>query len=210
MGWKHSLVIPSDFIESLENDSFHKTYFITLTKNPYSWLLSLYNRPHHYRHTFNFFENPMLWLLSLYKSPANYTIKKKTFEDFLVSPWLTVDRENAPPKIVNPIMLWNIKNASYIDLKNNAHAINLKYEDLLISPEKLICDISNVFHLTKKDEKFKNLHGSTKGDKKHFSDYQLYYLEERWKEKLSQKAINIINSYLDNSLLEYYGYRKLP
>ena len=209
LGWKHSLVDQIDLYQKIKKKSGAKIHVITLTKNPYTWLLSLYKRPHHYRHKFNFFKHPLAWFMSLYKSPSNYTIKQGTFEEFLRSPWLTVGRENSPKEIENPMILWNIKNASYIQINEKKSGINLRYEDLLLDPEKVLEDIRNVFGLEKNLQKFINLEWSTKGDKTVFTDYQKYYLEEKWKQKLSEEAINIINKYLDDKLLSYYQYEKL-
>ena len=208
LGWKHSIVKPVDTLCEMKICKEHIS-FITITKNPYSWALSLYKRPYHYHYHFDILKNPKYWLLSLVKRPYHYSVKKWTFEDFLISPWLTTMRENAPKEIANPILLWNQKNASYVQLKYKFPCINLNYEDLLLKPESVIEEISDKFKLRRKSQKFKNLTKSTKGDKKDFSFYQRYYLEEKWKENLSHEAVDIINKYLGEDLLNYYCYKKL-
>ena len=44
LGWKHSIIDLNLVLNHKE-----KPIIITLTKNPYSFLLSLYNRPYHYK-----------------------------------------------------------------------------------------------------------------------------------------------------------------
>ncbi|MEO1350635.1 MAG: hypothetical protein AAFW84_17820, partial [Cyanobacteria bacterium J06635_15] len=87
LGWKHSLVDPKKIYRksSLPLDNIS---FITITKNPYSWLLSLYKRPYH-----QYFRQG----------------EKIDFETFIVSPWKTVGRDNLNKKISTPVELWNIK-----------------------------------------------------------------------------------------------------
>ena len=60
LGWKHRLLKLDDFTI----DNVKDVFFITLTKNPYSWLLSLYRRPYHH-----------------------YNSKTQSFSEFLISPW---------------------------------------------------------------------------------------------------------------------------
>jgi hypothetical protein len=92
LGWKHSLVKPVDHLQKYKITSTN-LFFITLTKNPYSWLLSLYKKPYH-------------------SCIASYS----DFDDFLIMPWGTVQRENSPLYYKNPIDLWNCKNRSYLQL----------------------------------------------------------------------------------------------
>jgi len=185
LGWKHSVVKPSDIIKK-NSATISQLLFVTITKNPYSWLLSLHNKPYH----------------QLFK-------KKLSFEDFLTSKWVTVGRENMPREISSPVELWNQKNASYISLKQTLPTLNLKYEDLLADPEAIIALIGESFSLDIKGLEFVNLEQSTKESGKDFSFYQKYYLEEKWKEKLLKSSIDIINEKLNDDVLEYFGYKKL-
>ena len=105
-----------------------------------------------------------------------------------------------------PIDLWNIKNGSYIEFaRNNKNTIQIKYEDLLENPAKIINKISITIDVPLKEE-FSNYHASTKDDNKCFSDYQQYYLNKRWKEKLTDKEVELINSKLNKKVVSYFGY----
>ena len=180
LGWKHSKVDT----EALKNTP-HKIFVITLTKNPYSFLLSLYKRPYHYEG----------------KKPTS-------FLSFLNTHWDLRKRDNiqGTQSLETPIQLWNIKNGSYIDFaRNNENTLQIKYEDLLENPVKLIEQIATAINEPLKKE-FTNYHASTKDDDKRFSDYQQYYLNEKWKDKISDKEVELINSKLDKKVVSYFGY----
>ncbi len=183
LGWKHELITPQRIkeIEAYKNS----VYVITLIKNPYSWLLSLHRNPY---------------------GPAEINA---SFEQFLTEPFKTLKRENHPEPFENPIILWNEKNKSYLRLKNNFPAIYIKYEDLLSDSASAIDSISRQFNLKKMFDDFKNKTESTKEATKDFSYYQNYYQKEIWKEKLNEKSIEIINKYLDEDLLNFFGYEKI-
>jgi len=208
LGWKHSIVKQVDELKKTKI-CMKNIFFITITKNPYSWALSLFKRPYHLQYNFNIFKEPKYWLLSLFKRPYHYSAKKWTFEKFLTSRWHTTKRENAPHIFDNPITMWNRKNVSYIELNKLFPTANIKYEDLILNPEKTIDTIASKFKLTKKHSKLENFVKSTKGDAKDFSFYQKYYLEEKWRKELSKESIDIINKNIDEKLLEYYYYNKL-
>ena len=183
LGWKHELITPQRIkeIEAYKNP----VCFISLIKNPYSWLLSLHRNP--------------------YGAAEINT----SFEQFLTEPFKTLKRENHPEPFENPIILWNEKNKSYLQLKNNFPAIYIKYEDLLSDPKSAIDSISRQINLEKRFDDFKNITESTKEKSKDFSYYKNYYLKEIWKEKLNKKSIEIINKYLDEDLLNYFSYEKI-
>jgi hypothetical protein len=187
LGWKHALVWSVAELKKLKICE-NNICFITISKNPYSWLLSLYKRPYHYYQSWE---------------------AKPDFETFLTSPSPTVRRENAPDIFSSPIDLWNQKNASYIQLKSGFPTLNLKYEDLILSPEETIELISQEFSLNAKLPDFKNREKSTKEKDKDFSFYREYYLEEKWREKISQNAIMLISEGLDDNVMQYFGYEKL-
>ena len=87
LGWKHTHVKPY-------KQTSRNLAFLTLTKNPYAWLLSLHRNPYHQHYT-----------------------RKPSFKDFLQQPWRTVRRDNLKHTIKNPIELWNLKNQSYLQLE---------------------------------------------------------------------------------------------
>ena len=185
LGWKHSLVKSANQLCKYRITS-NNLSFITLTKNPYSWLVSLYKRPYH-----------------------QYWKSKPSFDAFLCTPWQTLLRENARKVYQNPIEIWNDKNRSYIQLGERFRVLNLTFESLLADPENTIETIKATCSLTSKTPVFTNIEESTKKDSKSFYDYQNYYLNEIWRNELTDKAILHINRFLDNNLLEYYGYHKL-
>jgi hypothetical protein len=184
LGWKHSLVKNTKKLNKYKITG--KISFITLTKNPYSWLISLYRRPYH-----------------------QYYTEKPDFETFLNSTWKTVQRENAQKVFNNPIELWNKKNRSYIILKQDLPTINLRYEDILRNPEEIIEQIKNKFNLYTKKDRFNNIVESTKKDQTNYFFYKKYYLNEDWRKNLSDNCIKIINKNIDKNLLEYYNYKKI-
>jgi hypothetical protein len=185
LGWKHALVKPADCLKQYDICS-NNLFFLTLTKNPYSWLLSLYRRPYHH-----------------------YWGKKSDFETFLTSPWRTVGRENAPPEFSSPVELWNQKNASYLQLQQQFPTLNLRYEDLLSDPKGTMEAVRNIASCDWKHSAFVNVDRSTKRGEEDFSFYRKYYLEEQWKAELSPRAIRIINERLNDEILEAFQYEKL-
>ena len=184
LGWKHSCVRSLDEISKCRIMK-DEILFLTITKNPYSWLLSLYRRPYH-----------------------QYGKKKSSFESFLESPWKTVARDNCNRILECPIELWNIKNRSYFNLKS-LNCISITTESIFANPEKIINEISDIFFVKKKMNKFSNVSESTKENGKNFSFYRDYYLNEKWKEEISQSAISIINRSIDKNLMNQFGYEIL-
>lgn len=79
LGWKHTRVKP---LEILKKYSMVKRGLglVTITKNPYSWLMSLYRRPYH-----------------------QYYHEKPDFETFLQLPWTATGRDNTERVLKNPI-----------------------------------------------------------------------------------------------------------
>ena len=186
LGWKHAF--PP--LERLQRE--RNLNVVTLTKNPYSWLLSLYKRPYHRK----------------FKPPPS-----ESFSDFLKMSWPSVGRENySQPKAIfeNPVQIWNLKNASYIQLPENIRSLNLRYEDLLQDPKLEFDKIVDHFGLTAR-EHFENIFeaAKTQDRAKDFNYYRSYYLEELWKEKLNRKDIEIINSFLDRDVTRQFGYEVL-
>jgi hypothetical protein len=186
LGWKHAIAPDPAYLKKMRIYS-NDLLFLTISKNPYSWLLSLFRRAYHQ--------------------------KKMTdsFEDFLTTPWETVARERSRKEFENPIVMWNEKNRSYLDLNRDGVAcMNLKYEDLLKDPKKVIDDIISTFSIRRKQGSFMNCLLSTKDKgKKDYNYYRKYYLQEQWREKLDTNIINIINKYLDAEIMERFDYKRL-
>jgi Sulfotransferase domain len=181
LGWKHSMVIPPRLLAAGARE--RNVGFITITKNPYSWLLSMHRRPYN-----------------------NWSIRKASFEDFLRTRWRTVGRENAA-SLANPIHLWNQKNGAYRELAKALPTLSIRYEDILADPNAVLEKTATFLRVQRKHGATRNVFESTKNDgDKDFSYYQSYYLQERWRDSLSMRAIGLINDRLDRSLMEYFGY----
>lgn len=185
LGWKHSCVRPVS--ELRRQPAFKRgVRFITITKNPYAWLLSLYRRPYNRRYR-----------------------TKPTFVDFLKTPWKTVRRESCAKILESPIDLWNIKNESYAKLAD-LDCMHVTVEAMLGDPPLLMRSISERLRVPMLSGGFVNYERSTKGDeKKNFDYYRDYYLNERWRDELPREAIPIINARLDASLVGRFGYELL-
>lgn len=184
LGWKHMRARPPE-----ELNRYSSTHtglkFITITKNPYSWLLSLHRRPYH-----------------------QYYHKPLSFEEFLQHPWKPVSRENITGQLPNPVELWNIKNQSYLQFDSN-NVINLTTEEIIDNPEAVIQKISEHFAIEKKQSNFVNYDQSTKDKNKDSAYYRDYYLSEKWREKLSGEAVAIINQSINKELMHHFGYSAL-
>ena len=184
LGWKHC-VVPNASILNEFQQHHGKVLFITLTKNPYSWLLSLYKRPYHNK-------RPDL-----------------NFQEFLESPWVTVRRDLGPDLYSNPIELWNAKNRSYFSHQSeNLQFLNFKYEDMLADLDSILSAVALACELEVTEE-FKNIMKSTKKDSTDNNYYKDYYLNEKWKEKLGPDHIAFINRHLDQEVMHYFGYQAL-
>ncbi|MEO9476655.1 MAG: sulfotransferase domain-containing protein [Cyclobacteriaceae bacterium] len=183
-GWKHRCV---DLTVLEKNEALAgRIGFLCLLKNPYSWLLSFYKRTHHYEH-----------------------LKHESFEDFLQTPISLLPRDNIANHKLTPVKIWNLKNSSYLELSKNSHHTKiLKYESLIKDPKQTIDEIAFRFKVSRKSESFINVVKSTKSkSNKNFYDYQKYYNEEIWKQNLTTRSIHLINSELDQPLVNTLGYR---
>ncbi|MBI2311685.1 MAG: hypothetical protein HYU77_04185 [Betaproteobacteria bacterium] len=186
LGWKHGMAPDPDALAYLDCCAAPGIVFLTLTKNPYSWLLSLFNRPYHAK------------------------TRRPGFEEFLALPWETVRRENAPEPFANPVALWNRKNAAYLELKRRWPTLNLRYEDLLREPFAVLERIAALPGMRKKRPQPVNVERSTKEHGKTFEYYRDYYLQERWRGKLTDASVALINARLDRELMRDFGYEMLP
>ncbi len=185
LGWKHACVKPA---EELRHHGILKREicFISLTKNPYSWLLSLHRKPYSHRHKGG----------------------KPDFETFLRSPWKTVARDNCGELLESPVALWNLKNNSYLQLAD-LNGLNMTTESSVQDPAGVIERISDHFSIDRCSDRFFNYEKSTKDASKDFAFYQDYYSNERWRDKLSVEAISIISAALDKNLMSHFGYEVL-
>ncbi len=185
LGWKHALVRTADALASLPVVQ-QELAFVTLTKNPYSWLLSLFDRPYH-------------WL-----GP-----RTSTFSQFVTTPWRSVARENADAGFRDPVDLWNRKNRAYIELRDRFPIRRLTYEGLLRSPQQTLVDLADAFGWQWKSAGFRNLTESTKDDGKGFEDFRHYYLGDVWRNRLDAESLAAINQRLDPEVMAFFGYERL-
>lgn len=185
LGWKHMQVEAADRLQGIASFSA-ALHFLTLTKNPYSWLLSMHRRPYHQHHR-----------------------KPLTLEEFLVTPWQLAGRDNVQGPVSNPIELWNIKNRSYENLASRFPVLQLTYEAVLCNPLETLQHIEDVFQLKRLNSDLQNYERSTKDSDRDATYYRDYYLKERWRSKLSRKAVETINQHLDAKLVQRFGYQLL-
>jgi len=184
LGWKHSCVPPP---EKLKKRRLVKqgVAIITITKNPYSWLLSLFRNPHH-----------------------QYDSNATSFENFLDRPWKTMRRDNTPRILDSPVELWNLKNRSYARL-SELGALSITTEQIFADPERVIETISQHFAINRRTGEFRDYERSTKDNTKDRTYYRDYYLNEKWKQEISRDASEKINASLDKSVVANFGYSLL-
>jgi hypothetical protein len=185
LGWKHTLVKPQEELMKYRLAG-SDLIFITITKNPYSWLLSLYRNPYH-----------------------QYFKEKPSFEAFLKREWETIGRDNVKGNLPNPIELWNVKNRSYLQL-DIKKALNITTESMFQDAGEIVCRISERFSIERKSNEFIDYEHSTKDKSKDGAYYRDYYLSEKWRKDLSRDAIAIINDSIDKDLMAHFGYSILP
>lgn len=235
LGWKHRLA-SAEFLEN-QQVSREEILIITLTKNPYSWLLSLNKRSYaaiHLRtkvkrcvrelspsgfvrrsklewrfiHFIKRFGRSGQLFLSRYPRWCEY--EKLAFSDFIRAKWFSRFDEGKDEGYKNAVTLWNEKNRAYLELAKHYKVKLLTYEELLISPELVIEKIIEDLGGTK--PLFKNVYLAAKEEDKQTKDYDYYrdyYLQEHWREKLKPQDIKWINAYLDKDVMKAFGYSLL-
>ncbi|NOX45718.1 MAG: hypothetical protein GXO89_01930 [Chlorobi bacterium] len=145
-------------------------------------------------------KNPYTWMLSTHKRPYGHDcLKKLKFGDFIRFSYGDYQ---------NPVVLWNKKNTSYLQLKNHVDNFMLiKYVDLLSNPKDVIQAIAD-----KTDAKmpvfFKNTQYilSGKRGKTNHRFHTEHYLEGKWKKNLTKRHVQQINGFLDEKLMEELNY----
>lgn len=185
-GWKHGCP-PIKLIKCSEVTN--RPIILTITKNPYSFLISLYDKPYHYKGTV-----------------------PSSFSEFIRENWICRKRDNVLPRTLsNPVMLWNVKNEAYLKLaeEKNLEVYNMKYEELLEAPSilKEILSVSKDVSFGDKNNIDQNM--IVKSGENSYAYYRDYYLNEKWKERLSSEDIEFINRNLNVSTMNAFGYSKL-
>lgn len=182
-GWKHMEVNLDLLKNNFNNDEI---IYLCIVKNPYSWALSLYDKPYH-----------------------QYT-ESNSLEFFLSKKWKCVKRENSSAdEYKNIIKMWNNKVRSYLMLKEELgnNVLIIKYEDFLYDYTLLLDQLASL-GVTMNDT-YDNITKSTKEKSKDNNYYRDYYLNEKWKERLSLENIQMINNNLDSSICEKLNYEIL-
>jgi len=234
LGWKHRLV-SSQYLQN-KGVKREDILIITLTKNPYSWLLSLHKRPYcpmvvrtkvierkaagisvlqkTIEKIFTVITKrmgrPGLLLRCKFPQWCEYT--KLSFYDFIRNAWFSEYRDEPTRPSENPVQLWNEKNKAYLDLAERYNVLLLTYEELLAFPETTFRKITD--HLGYKLDHFSNITQSAKSEdkednEKNHASYKDYYLNERWRERLNRKEIKWISSQLDPVVMKSFGYQLL-
>jgi hypothetical protein len=187
LGWKHA----APDLALLDRYSRKRPLaVITMTRNPYSWLLALHKRPYH----------------------ACDHVKNRAIEKFLDTRWKSVARENGPAYFETPMHLWNYKSAALLKLDALAHARvkHVSFEDLLQKPGEWVAALVKECGLAPKGGPFQNHHVATKSEEgRDHQYYRDYYGRELWKEKLSPELVGLINRHLDLDLCRRLGYEVL-
>ena len=227
LGWKHHLA-SAQFLHK-KNIGREAILILTLTKNPYSWLLSLHNRPYApinlragVRVVGKNGQSRRLWMqecltrlatcfgrrmrLFLSHYPRWCMYKKLEFSDFIRTKWFTEFHEGRDEGFKNAIELWNIKNQAYLELAKHYDVMLLTYEELLASPEMILQKIAHRLGCPLKP--FENIQSAAKKEDKtkNYQYYREYYLQEHWRKKLSQQDIQWISSQLDPAVMAAFGY----
>jgi len=145
-------------------------------------------------------KNPYSWLLSMHKHPGHHeALKKLSFSEFL---------RYSYGDYRNPIVMWNIKYNSYVNLANSVeNHIIVKYEDMLTDQVEFVNLIAGKFGFDKPvffKHANKRLSNSKKVSSRRFRSE--YYIEEKWRRKLHRRHVNYINEFLDKNLMEKFNY----
>jgi hypothetical protein len=182
LGWKHMCPAPDMMSEAVLRD----VRFLMVLKNPYAWLLSLHSKPYHVGGM------------------------DERFEDFL-DRFLPVmeTRENIGSEPLPAVEVWNRKVRGYFALEAAArHAVMVRYEGFLADEEATLTRVADDLDIPRRSHFLSVPRGVKRGDRDRTQiDFAAYYLEERWRDKLSADAIRRINSLLDGELVVRLGYQ---
>jgi len=202
-GWKHGYVI------NLRNGMFDisKLLIICVFKNPFAWLVSMHNKPHH---------ASQMRLLSFSDFLREEWICYKGtdyFERDLITNPYTEDEEmkmerdpDTGKRCTNVIQLRNKKNEKLLDLNNHTAQIEyVRYEDLLVDPEKFFSKIIDKYNL-KTSSTFQNsnqYHGKNVNEK--FSRKE-YYLKKEYLSNFNSKDLLFVENEINKDYESKIGY----
>ncbi|MEM6483713.1 MAG: hypothetical protein AAF662_01830 [Pseudomonadota bacterium] len=193
LGWKHAQVpcVP-------EGSRYPKNIgFVTMTKNPFAWLVSLYRRP---------YQNARLGTRPGQESRRDTV----SFLEFLESPWETVGREFGPQAYETPIDMWNRKTRAYLALQKLGPHLHLRYEDLLSDTLKTLASIERMFNLARSADELADIDKDVKGSSKSKEDYRLAYTQHHWRRRYSSEERSFAEERLDPELMNQLEYTFEP
>jgi hypothetical protein len=191
-GWKHGCYCAPWTLG-------REVHVITITKNPYAWLVSLYN----------------YW--SNKKHGVGPDLRGVTFEEFLHKK-IAFEKSSGAPYLLrakNPVEHWNNMHYHWLSIVVNVkQSLIIPYEILLASPNEILDAIAQNLRLQRKSE----LHTCTKvlepgeesakiGEK----DWENrdYYVAEKYLNDFTPDMLNWVNSELDEEVLACIGYKKV-
>ncbi|WP_181149299.1 sulfotransferase domain-containing protein [Salinibacter sp. 10B] len=160
---------------------------MTVTKNPYAWLLSTYRRPYGIGDLSN-------------RDHLEAFIRQKCKNvRYKEGGWMVKQFES-------PVEIWNRKNRTYLDLADSFKVFNVKYENVLLNTREVIEEMSDTYGLSTKDESFSNVRASTKDDEKDLAFYRQYYGNRKWRRDLSREVVEFVNENVDEGVVQAFGY----
>lgn len=173
-----------------------EVHVVTITKNPYAWLVSLYN------YWKNGNTGPDLSLTS--------------FEEFVRSPAVFEESAGTPYLLrsSNPVQHWNNMNFHWMSIRMN-QKINLviPYEIFLENPHNVTEAIANEFKIGLQ-LKFKNCENvcepgeeAPKVGENVWKD-KGYYVDQKYMSHFSQSLLQFVNEQLDPKIMQSLGYQK--
>ena len=181
LGWKHM----NPALERIGPEALATVRFLMLVKNPYAWLLSLYRKPYHVGG------------------------RDTQFEAFLDRHLPVMElRENIGSEPLLPVEVWNRKMRGYLALKDAAvHAVIMRYESFLVDEVAALRQVAADLEIPVREQFVPVGQSATQsGWNVSRSDYADYYLQERWRENLTEGAVRLINARLDQGFVAQMGY----
>jgi hypothetical protein len=173
-----------------------EVHVVTITKNPYAWLVSLYN---YWKH------NPVGPNLDLVTFPQ-FVWGRAIFEESAGTPFLL--------RAENPVQHWNDMNFHWLTIRmNEKQSLVIPYEALLFNAEGVTEGIGQNLGLKRKAEPFCDcLKVCEPGDetpKLSEEDWsnKNYYVDEGYLDLYSNDLLKFVNKELDPEVMSMLGYR---
>ena len=174
LGWKHSAADPKD--------DFSQVLAITLTKNPYAWVVSMHRRPYHLNNA-----------------------EGLSIDEFVQQEWQPLGRDHLNKSTVSIGELWNLKNRSYFSIPEGV-SLHLTSEEVQLKPRDAVQKIA-AFLDQPAPAVLQDVEKSTKKRAdRDASYYRDYYARELWRQSLTDEALNVLNRELDRELMSKFGY----